>query len=99
MKSSTATGSGLYNISFVQVPAVHTLPVDEGVLVSGVTRSGSITAADIDVYTFDAVPGNAVTLNLAATSTDYVPEIDIFAPMVRLSTTGLMVAQLRWIFC
>lgn len=88
VKSSTATGSGLYNISFVQVPAVHTLPVDEGVLVSGVTRAGSITAADIDVYTFDAVPGNAVTLNLAATSTDYVPEIDIFAPNGKIVYNG-----------
>lgn len=88
VKASAAGGSGSYNISFVQVPATQTLPVDEGALVSGVTRSGAITAADIDVYTFQAVPGNAVTLNLASTSTTYVPEIDIFAPNGKIVYNG-----------
>ena len=88
VKAGTAGGSGSYNMSFVQVPATHTLPVGEGALTSGVTFAGAITTADIDVYTFQAVPGNAVTLNLAATSTDYVPEIDIFAPNGKIVYDG-----------
>ncbi len=64
----------------MKLPGTHTLPVDEGVLVNGASKTGTISVADIDLYTFQAAPGSAVTLNLSRTSILYYPEVDIFAP-------------------
>ncbi len=78
--ATTGTSVGGYALSYVKVAGTHTIPVDEGALTSGVTRPGLIAIADIDVYTFQAAPGHAVTLNLARTTTQYSLEVDIFAP-------------------
>jgi hypothetical protein len=92
VKSANGGDIGTYNMTYVKVPATHTLPVGEGALTSGQTLSGALNPSDIDVYTFNVVPGNAVKLDIARTTTTFMPEVNIFDPTGKLIYSGLPAA-------
>ncbi|HET6408960.1 MAG TPA: cadherin repeat domain-containing protein, partial [Chthoniobacteraceae bacterium] len=71
---------GSYNFTFVKAPGTHSLPAEEGALVSGVKRSNTLTTADIDVYTFAGAIGDQVQLEFARTSGNIWPLIEVFDP-------------------
>ena len=74
-----------YQLSLVVVPgpqASDPFDLDGGNLPSGQDRTGSITRADLDVFTFNASAGNAFTVNLLETTGNsaFGARVTVFGP-------------------
>ena len=67
-----------------EIQSAETRVLLSSALVSGQSLSTSISAGgEQDLYTFKAGKGNAVTINLARTTINYAPVVDIFSPTGR----------------
>ena len=85
LSDSTGNYTGNYNYTFVKTRGPHTLNSTEGALTSGLTKSGSITAADIDVFTFQAVAGENMQFSFADTSnSNFTPRAKLYDPTGKL---------------
>jgi methylglyoxal synthase len=78
------TFNGRYVIDFVRVAGaqqIDPLDNDGGAITSGQSRSGAITLADMDVYTFNLTAGANASLQVNRLfGTTYNPRIDVFDP-------------------
>jgi len=74
--------TGEYLHTFVRPGTPHTLPGDEGALLSGQTRTNQIGTGDLDVFTFEAQAGENVFYSLAETTpgSHFTPHITIVGP-------------------
>src|SRR5262249_22551216 len=77
-------GTGSYLVMFVRVPGTFVLPAgdDGGQMVNGANHSGSIFLGDLDVWTFDANQGDAVSLSIGKVDTNASlrPFMRLFGP-------------------
>jgi hypothetical protein len=75
---------GRYVIDLARVPAtqlIDPLDNDGGQIATGQSRSGAISLADLDVYTFDLLEGANASIQLSRLAgTSYNPRLDIFDP-------------------
>jgi hypothetical protein len=75
---------GNYAIHFVKAPGAQPIdPADQdgGTLVSGQTTSASLTAGDLDAYTFSLAAGGSATVRASELgATAFFPELDVFGP-------------------
>ncbi|HWP41158.1 MAG TPA: PPC domain-containing protein [Tepidisphaeraceae bacterium] len=76
--------TGSYGISLARLPAAPTADpndLDGGAIASGQTRSGSLNAGDLDVYTIDLAQGGNVTIRAGfLTGVNFLPMIMLYAP-------------------
>lgn len=75
--------TGTYNLTLISNPATQAVDADSGVAVSGVRRTGTLTAADADVFTITTpVNGNLViTLSEINTpSSAFNTALQVFSP-------------------
>ena len=54
--------------------------IDGGPISSGDTKTGEITFADLDMFTFEANAGDVVNLSIVATTADLNPDIRVIMP-------------------
>ena len=85
--------TGSYALSFVRVPGAQPTDADSGPITTGQRRTGTIDVGDLDVYTFSAGAGDAVSVTLADTgNTSFDPLLRVFAPdgsLVREDTANV----------
>ena len=94
-------GTGTYRLTMTKTPGPITVSAGDegGALVTGVAHAGTIVQGDMDVWTLNAVAGQAITLHLAETSEtdDFRPWIRVWGPngSVLASISGLTVADVN----
>ncbi|MCG6157735.1 FG-GAP repeat domain-containing protein [Rubinisphaera margarita] len=73
--------TGGYQHTFVQTPATHSLPDDEGRLLSGETRTNTMIPGGLDVFTFEATAGDTIRYQLSELeATNFTPWVTIVSP-------------------
>jgi hypothetical protein len=73
--------AGGYSLSIIRVPASHTIDADSGPIASNERRTGTIDTGDLDVYTFAASAGDAVSAVVGFLGgANFFPRIQVFAP-------------------
>jgi hypothetical protein len=78
------TGPGHYLLTVAKVPGAFQVPIGDegGTLVNGGNHPGVIPTADLDLWTFDAKPGDSIAVSIAEA---FVGEVDPgFNPWIRL---------------
>ncbi len=86
-------GNGPYIVSLAKAPGLVTkLPGDDGgLMTNGVQHAGVIDVGDLDVWTFEAVAGDAIVARMGAT--DYNPQVRLYSPLGVLLDTGFNAAN------
>ena len=64
----SATQTGNYDLHFVRIPSAN----EHGALISGTSVTETLTAGDLDSFTFDAVAGESVQLSIAGDVSAYL---------------------------
>ena len=74
--------TGNYSLSMARAQAtVQRFGADDGSIVSGQTRNGSVGLGDIDVFTFYATAGDTIRAALGDRSnSNFTPQIELYAP-------------------
>ncbi|WP_428938236.1 pre-peptidase C-terminal domain-containing protein [Fontivita pretiosa] len=76
--------TGSYGISLARMPSTQTADpsdLDGGAIASGQTRSGSLNAGDLDVYTINLTQGANVTIRAGVLAgVNFLPRILLYAP-------------------
>ncbi len=86
-------GTGPYIVSLAKAPGLVTKsPGDDGgPMTNGVQHAGVIDVGDLDVWTFEAVAGDAIVARMGATG--YNPQVRLFGPTGLLLETGSSVVN------
>ncbi len=91
-----ATATGEYRLTLAKIPgAVTVAPGDEGgPLTNGVMHTGTISAGDLDVWSFNAASGENMTLEIGETvsASSLTPALWFYGPDGRLLDSGSGVA-------
>lgn len=98
---SAYTQSGSYTLSLGLAPAPVTItPGDQGgPLTNGVSHAASLTVGDLDVWTFQANPGDGCIIRMG--SPDVTPWIRVFNPngaLVQETVSGNSFTRDGWVF-
>jgi hypothetical protein len=86
---------GAYEIHYTRAPGAN----EHGLLASGTVVTGFIDMGDLDSFTFDAIQGEGIQLQMTDTGgTDLSPQMNVFAPDGSLAawTWGGSVATLNF---
>jgi hypothetical protein len=76
-----AATAGNYNITAARLGGAQVTGGDGGAIASGQTRSGTITAGDLDVFTFTGTAGGTALVTAADTSGSALyPLLELFGP-------------------
>ena len=78
-------GTGTYRLTMTKTPGPITVSTGDegGPLTNGGTHTGEILQGDLDVWTFNAVAGQQITVQITETT-----DTDDFRPWIRLWTPG-----------
>ena len=82
--SQNLSTAGFYRLVLARTPATFVVPTgdDGGPMTNGVLHTGTVPLADLDQWTFNAVQGAAITVNISEV---HVGEVDPgFVPWIRL---------------
>jgi hypothetical protein len=73
-------GSGAYRLTLAQLPALFDVSDGDegGPLVNGYRHHGSIAPGDLDLWRFNAAPGDVLLLRMGATS--FNPHVRVYGP-------------------
>lgn len=82
LTEQTGNQANSYRISLVNLDPVVAASVDNGILTNGAELGGTIQFGDFDVWTFQAVAGQAVRFGMGEVSPDsyFTPLVEIFDP-------------------
>jgi RTX calcium-binding nonapeptide repeat (4 copies)/Bacterial pre-peptidase C-terminal domain len=76
--SGTGTG-GSYQLKLAEAPGTQASNSDSGLIGDGQVRSGTLGAADFDMFTFDATAGDQFRLGMSRTSGNSTSSLHVFA--------------------
>ncbi|GIW76740.1 MAG: hypothetical protein KatS3mg104_1803 [Phycisphaerae bacterium] len=82
---------GPYGLTMVKAPGVQSASGDDGPIVSGQTRNGTIDLGDLDVATFSASAGDSIVVTMAETTPTFAfnPRIEVYSPSgARIAVNG-----------
>ncbi len=97
-----ANATGQYRLTLVKVPGTMTLaPGDEGgPMTNGVMHTGTIDVGDLDVWSFSAANGEALTIEIgeAVSGSTLTPAVWLYGPDGRLldSNSGTAAGQVNF---
>lgn len=81
--------AGPYSLSLAKVPGTQAADTEGGQITSGQSRTGSISAGDLDIYRFTASAGDRITVVMGETADSLLdPQVDLYAPDGRLAATN-----------
>lgn len=72
--------TGTYTLQYVKAPGEFIVPAgdDGGAMTNGFRHGGTLSSGDLDVWKFDASPGEGLMLRMG--TTNLTPHIRVFAP-------------------
>ncbi|MCL5097264.1 MAG: hypothetical protein M1608_07015 [Candidatus Omnitrophica bacterium] len=80
-RDANGVNPGGYSVSLIKNPGPNTGDPEGGVILPGETKTGSISAADLDGYTFSANAGDTVTVLMGESPLSaLVPRVELHAP-------------------
>src|SRR5207247_1892254 len=83
-QSANQSGPGSYQLQLAQVPGSFVVPAGDegGALIDGVDTNAAILVGDLDLWTFTAIPGDHITLQVTELTggANFAPMIELFAP-------------------
>ncbi len=80
VSSAATSGTGTYALHLAQIPEAFIVPVGDegGAMTNGGNYDGTITLADLDMFTFTANKGDSINLRLG--TTNFIGELQLYGP-------------------